>query len=78
LGVGQHRRQFFRCRHFSGACEIVSADQKEPALSVEALDDMAKHGITRITVDYFMCGEYRYTNLKDAIAQAKRQRSAAG
>ena len=56
----------------------MSADQKEPALNVEALDDMAKHGITRITVDYFMCGEYRYTNLKDAIAQAKRQRSAAG
>jgi hypothetical protein len=59
---------------------MVSADHKEPgpAISVEALDDMAKHGITRTTVDYFHCGAYRYTNLKDAIAQAKRQKSRAG
>jgi hypothetical protein len=35
---------------------------------------MAKYGITRVPVDYFHYGDFRYTNLKDAVAQAKRQR----
>ena len=58
---------------------MVSTDHNAPgpALSTEALDDMAKHGITRSTVDYYHCGAYRYTNLKDAIAEAKRQKSPA-
>ncbi len=34
--------------------------------------DMAKYGITRKTTDVFYLGEYRYTNLRDAIAQGKR------
>jgi len=33
---------------------------------------MATYGITRVPVDYFHYREFRYTNLKDAIAQAKR------
>lgn len=35
-------------------------------------EEMAKYGIIRTQVDYFHCGNYRYTNLEDAIAQAKR------
>jgi len=34
---------------------------------------MKKHGIERVPVDYFHIGAFRYTNLDDAIAQAKRQ-----
>jgi hypothetical protein len=34
---------------------------------------MAKYGILRVPVDYFHYGDFRYTNLKDAVAQAKRQ-----
>ena len=51
-----------------------SADHKEskPAVSSDA-EDMAKYGIARVPVDYFYCGDFRYTNLKDAVAQAKRQ-----
>ena len=58
---------------------MVSTDHNvpSPALSIGALDDMAKHGITRSTVNYYHCGAYRYTNLKDAIAEAKRQKSRA-
>jgi hypothetical protein len=36
-------------------------------------EEMGKHGITRVPVDYFHFGSYRYTNLSDAVAQAKRQ-----
>lgn len=35
--------------------------------------EMAKYGIARVSIDVFFYKEYRYTNLEDAIAQAKRQ-----
>jgi hypothetical protein len=38
--------------------------------------EMAKYGIMKTSVNYFHCGEYRYTKLSDAIAQAKREHSA--
>lgn len=34
--------------------------------------EMAKYGITKKTIYQFHFGEYRYSNLKDAVAQAKR------
>ena len=54
---------------------MTSADRDEasPALSPEAAEEMAKYGITRVPVDYFHYGKYRYTSLEDAIAEAKRQ-----
>ena len=54
---------------------MASVDRKElcPAISSEDAEKMAKYGITRVPVDYFHYGDFRYTNLKDAIAQAKRQ-----
>lgn len=44
-----------------------------PAISSEAAEEMARYDITRVPVDYFHYGDFRYTNLKDAVAQAKRQ-----
>ena len=41
-----------------------------------AAEEMAKYGITRVPTDYFRYKEYRYTNLDDAIAEAKRQQPA--
>ncbi|GEM_PF-1397376 len=35
-------------------------------------EEMAVHGITKITVEYYCIGTYRYTNLEGAIAQAQR------
>jgi kynurenine formamidase len=47
-----------------------------PAVSPEITEELAKYGITRVPVDYFYYGKYRYTNLEDAVAEAKRnQRS---
>ena len=58
-----------------GERDMASTDRKEspPAINSEASEEMAKYGITRVPVDYFHCGDFRYTNLKDAVAQAKRQ-----
>jgi hypothetical protein len=36
---------------------------------------MATYGITCVPVDYFHFGEFRYTDLQNAVAQAKRDRS---
>jgi len=46
-----------------------------PQPSAEDAEMMKKYGITRVPVEYFRYGEFRYTNLKDAIAQAERSRS---
>jgi kynurenine formamidase len=54
---------------------MTSADGEEasPALTLEAAEEMAKYGITCVPVDYFHYGSFRYTNLEDAVAEAKRQ-----
>ena len=54
---------------------MTSADGEEasPALRPEAAEEMAKYGITCVPVDYFHYGSFRYTNLEDAVAEAKRQ-----
>lgn len=37
---------------------------------------MARYGIIRAPADYFLYRGYRYSNLKDAVAQVERDRSA--
>jgi len=34
--------------------------------------EMVAYGITRVPVDYYHFGVFRYTSLKDALAQAKK------
>ncbi|MGB0577508.1 MAG: hypothetical protein ACPGPC_15360 [Alphaproteobacteria bacterium] len=46
-------------------------------LAKTATAEMKKFGITRVAVDYFHCGEFRYTNLQDAIAHAKRRQQTS-
>ncbi len=41
-------------------------------------DEMRKYGIQRIPVDYFHINGFRYTELKDAVAQAKRAKTVKG
>jgi hypothetical protein len=56
----------------------TSSQRKEdPPVAVDMADQMATHGITRVPVDYFHVGKFRYSNLDDAIAEAKRQKLAA-
>lgn len=38
---------------------------------------MAQYGITRVPADTFHMGEWRYSNLADAIAQARRIAAAS-
>jgi hypothetical protein len=44
-----------------------------PPQSEATLEEtLSKYGITRVPVDHFYSGGFHYTNLEDAIAQAKR------
>lgn len=36
---------------------------------------MIKYGITRSSIDYFHFQDFRYTSLKDAVAQARRHQA---
>ena len=47
--------------------------ESKSEIGADDAEELAKLGITRVSVDYFHCGPYRYTNLKDAVAQARRQ-----
>jgi len=51
--------------------------ESRPALSPETIEEMDAYGIRRTSGDYFYCGKYGYTVLKDAIAQAKREQRAS-
>jgi len=50
----------------------TNRNNRPPTAKPEAKDEMAKYGITRVPIDYFHYKQYRYTNLADAVAQAKR------
>jgi hypothetical protein len=51
----------------------ASHGKATPTVGDNAVEAMAKYGITRVSIDYFHFREYRYTKLDDAIAQAKRE-----
>ena len=57
---------------------MVPTEHKKPNLSTnpEPSEEMARYGITRVPIDYFHYKSYRYTNLNDAIAQAKRDHAS--
>ena len=50
---------------------LADYDRLGPKLDVED-QEMLELGITRVPTFYFHYKEFRYTNLKDAIAQARR------
>jgi len=64
--------------------QMASADKKKAVPHPDAADlfaqplpatdvqEMVTYGIKRVPVDYYHYGDFRYTNLADAIAQAKR------
>jgi len=55
----------------------ISTTNPQSAESQSHADELAKYGIVRETVEVFHIGGYRYSNLRDAIAQAKRMAAAA-
>ena len=54
---------------------IKSHDEQGEGITPDMLEEMERYGITRFPVHYFQLGQYKYTNLKDAVAQARRERS---
>jgi hypothetical protein len=51
---------------------MINTEEQLPALTEAEREDMKKHGISRAPTDSFRYREFRYTNLHDALAQAKR------
>jgi hypothetical protein len=55
--------------------EADMADSNDGTRSIENsvdAEEMIRFGIIRVPIDHFQYKTYRYTNLKDAIAQAER------
>jgi hypothetical protein len=50
-------------------------DELASAFGPEVAKEMLEFGITRVSIDHFHYKDFRYTNVKDAIAQAKRQQA---
>ncbi len=58
--------------------EMNSADTEiadEPQAQYPKSDEASDYGITTSEITYYHYGTYRYTNLKDAIAEAKRDKA---
>jgi hypothetical protein len=55
---------------------MINIKEQLPALSAEARQKMEEYGITRVPTDSFRYRNFRYTNLQDALAQAKRDADA--
>ena len=53
----------------------VKNNAKTEEITREMQAEMDKYGIMRIPVYYFQFRQHKYSNLKDAIAQAERERS---
>jgi len=64
--IGQSTPSKYNPCDKSEVAPVAAQPEETPA------EEMAKYGITRVPVDYFHYGDFRYTNLKDAVAQAKR------
>ncbi|HEY0627084.1 MAG TPA: hypothetical protein VGD10_10165 [Allosphingosinicella sp.] len=53
---------------------MTSATHAQPSelSAAEADKEMKQYGIVRVPADFFEYGGYRYTNLQDAVAEARR------
>jgi hypothetical protein len=55
---------------------VSSPDKNQPPpLSPDVLAEMQECGITRVPADYFVYRSHRYTNVNDALAQARREQA---
>lgn len=50
----------------------VDKKKAQEAEFISEAEEMAAHGITKMTIEYYCIGKYRYTNLEGAVAQAQR------
>jgi hypothetical protein len=55
----------------------VQTTEMRETLSQNDADEMTKYGIKQVSIKYFYLGEYGYQDLKDAVAQAKRELNTA-
>jgi len=58
----------------SGVIEMAET----PPATEDMDEQMARYGIRRVPADQFHYKSYRYSNLRDAIAQARREERTDG
>ena len=71
MTAGQQKRSALAGRKHTVNDSIVAT--QNDILTPEMEAEMEKRGITRFPVYYFQLGKYKYSNLKDAIAQSERE-----
>lgn len=57
--------------------ELLS-ESRESQRATSAAGELERHGISKVSVDHFEVGGYRYSNLKDAVAEAERRERKGG
>lgn len=55
----------------------VQTTEMRETISHNDVEEMTRYGIKKVSIEYFYLGEYGYRDLKDAIAQAKRELNTA-
>lgn len=64
-------------RHTPDLTQPKTNPASDPSPEATMDEMLTKHGITRVSVDHFYTCGFHYTNLDDAIAQAKRSGSTS-
>lgn len=57
--------------------KMLQMVEPSEASSQNDAEEMSKYGIRKVSIEYFYHGMYGYLDLKDAIAQARRELRAA-
>ncbi|MEQ8506307.1 MAG: hypothetical protein RIB80_13360 [Rhodospirillales bacterium] len=52
--------------------KTIERNKSTDADVISEVEEMKAHGITKMTIEYYCIGSYRYTNLEGAVAQAQR------
>lgn len=53
----------------------INSETNPQAAPETASELMSRYGIVEVPADYFVYRQYRYTQLKDAVAQAERDKA---
>lgn len=56
----------------------MAHDQSGSLSDEEIKGELAKYGITCVPAEHFYYREFHYTNLRDAIAQSRRDKTRLG
>lgn len=65
------RRPYKNSTYREEYASMINDNESESGLTPADLQDMKTYGIIRVPTEYFVYRSYRYTNLSDALTQAR-------